>query len=665
MANINIGGLVSGIDPDNIIEAMMKIQQNQLDLQNVKKTSAETKKTAYQSIQTQLLTLRTTATALAGTSNNPFDARMVQVSSAESLVATASARANAGTYQVKIHSLASAHTVASQSVSNPDSAITQGTFSIRVGNGAQADIVIDDSNDSLSGLADSINFANVGVTASIVQNGTNSYRLMLTGNKTGEANEITITNNLAASSGNAVKPEFDFDNPVQAAKDAVVSLGDGPGAISASSSTNTVTNLISGVTLNLQAADPAKSISVTVAADSEKATKAVTDFVAAYNSFLDFIDEITKYDSESDVGAVLQGDYSVVNIRKTLQTTIQSIVPEMPSKANRLSALGITTSDTGRLTVNETRLQEFIKGNVDGVTTSDLRQLFAVNGKSTTGGITFVYASGKTSAPASPIQVNVTQAAERASLTGGTAVQETTLIDGSNNSLRINLDGVEETLTLKEGTYTRNELASHVQEVINGHSGFAGRSVRVGLDGANQLSINSESYGSVSRLTIYASSAVTALGFNGGESTIGKDVAGEFIIDGKVEQAKGNGRILTGNEDNTFTAELQVRVSLNASQVTSGVEGSITLTRGVASRMNAAIDQLLDGERGILTTKSDQFSAQIESIEKQIARQQAMFDKQKENLLRQFQAMETAIQSLQTTGNLIGAQLSGISKMSS
>ncbi len=665
MGSVNIGGLVSGIDTDVIIEGLMKIQKNQLELINVRKTDLETKKSAYKSVQTQLLTLRTTATTLAGSSANPFDSRTTTVSHTDSLVATAASRANTGTYQVKINSLATAHSVASQGLSSPQSAITHGTFSVRVGSQAQADIVIDSSNDTLSGLADAINFANVGVSASIVQDSDATYRLMLTGNKTGAANSISVVNSLAEGDGTTAKPVIDFDNPVEAASDAQVTLGSGTGAITVSSATNTVTNLIQGVTLNLQAADPAKTVTVTVTNDSEKAVTAVKDFVTAYNSFLDFVDSVTKYDATEDVGGVLQGDYSAISIRNQLQTVIQSVIPGVSTLANRLSTLGISTANNGRLTLNETRLRNLVDGNVEGVATNDLKRLLAIDGQSSNGAVNFVFATAKTVATASPIQINVTQAAEQAKLTAGGALAESTVIDSSNNSLTLNLDGVEATLQLKDGTYTRDDLVKHVQLVINNHSSFTGRTVSVGVNSSNQLTLHSNNYGSSSRLTLYSGSALSSLGFDGGESHTGVDVAGEFIVDGKVETAKGSGRILTGAEGNATTEGLQVRVNVTPGQIISGPEGSITLSRGVASRMNALIDQLLHADEGLLTNLDQRFSEQLESINSQVTRQQEMFDKQKESLLSRFLAMETALQQLQNTSSLLGSQLAGISNLSS
>jgi len=664
MSNINIGGLVSGIDTDTIIAGMLKIQQQQIDQFDVKKTGIQTKQQAYQELQTQLVALRTSAISLASPTSNPFDARTVNVSNPNAVVASGSAKATAGTYQIKINSLASSHQIASQNFADEDSPVTEGTLTIRVGEQAPVTITVDNTNNSLSGLANTINYSNSGVTASIVRDASGSSRLLLTATKTGTANEISITNNLAEGNGAALKPTFDFDQPVQAASDASVTLGSGSGALTVTSSTNTVSTLINGVSLNLLDADPAKTVSITVANDTEKSKTAITDFVTAYNSLLDFVDSQTKYDSAADVGGILQGEYSAINVRSQLQSVMQSVIPGGNSKVNRLSTLGISTSNNGRLVINQTQLDNVLSGNATGATSADLRHLFALDGKGNNSNISFLYATAKTQGSITPYEVVVTQAAQQASVSAGAALSETTTIDGTNDTLKINLDGVEAEVTLAHGEYSRDDLAKHTASIINNHSSMNGRTISVGLNAGNQLQFTSDTYGGSSRVTLYSSSATAALGLSGGESSAGKDVAGHFVVDGKVEAATGSGRTLTGKEGNTNTDGLQIRVTLTAAQVAGGASGEITVTRGVASRLNTLIDKMMDSQKGMLTTLNKSLQDQISGIQKSLDTQQAMFDRQKDALLTRFSAMESALQKLKSTSSLLGAQLQGIQGIS-
>jgi flagellar hook-associated protein 2 len=81
----------------------------------------------------------------------------------------------------------------------------------QVGSGTAQNITINSSNDTLQGLADAINASNVGVSAAIINDGSSgqSYHLLLAAQNTGLAKAISITNNLAADNGNAVRQEFD------------------------------------------------------------------------------------------------------------------------------------------------------------------------------------------------------------------------------------------------------------------------------------------------------------------------------------------------------------------------------------------------------------------------------------------------------------------------
>ena len=662
---INIDGLISGIDTETIIKGLLEVQQKQLNQFTVRKQTVEAKRSAFQAVEAQLLSLRSAAGALSRTQSNPFDARSITVSHENAVVASAQSRAAAGVYQVRINSLARAHQVATQGFDDADATITEGTLTLRVGNGAETVITIDSSNNTLSGLAETINFAKAGVTASVVQDGTSGtpYKLLLTSSKTGESGAISVTNNLADTAGSVIKPTFDFDNPVQEATSASVQLGEGTGALTVTSETNQVSNLISGVTLNLLEADPDRTITINVNRDQEKAVTAVKDFVNAYNGFLSFVDQITEYDAAADQAAILTGDRSLLDIRNQLQQVVQSVVPGGNTRSNRLSALGITTSDDGKLVVNESRLRDVVSGNVEGVSSADLRKLFALDGTSSTSQIEFLVGSSKTKDSTTPYEVNITQAAERASITAGNPLAASTVIDSSNRELKVSIDGLELSVTLNEGTYTQAELANHLEKIINAQPGIGGRSVAAGVDGSGHLTLRSNSFGVASKVSVVSGSALGAFGLSGGETDIGTDVAGYFVVNGKIEAAKGSGRILTGLVDNEHTADLQVRVTLSPGQVVSGVEGQLTISRGVTAKLDELIGKITNSESGLLSTVDERLNDQIESIQKTIDRQQATFDLQQESLIKQFTALETQLAQLQSTSSALGTQLASLGQI--
>ncbi len=656
---ITIDGLVSGIDTESIVEGLLEIQQLQVDRIEVKRAELLAEQATFSGLEASLVTLRSGISQLARIQNSPLNRNTVNVSDENALTASASSSAVPGVYRLTVDSVARAHQVASQGFTESDSEINTGSFELRVGNGELTTISVDASNNTLEGLAESINASGSGVNASVIRDssgGATPYRLLLTSSETGIDNEITITNNLTTGGGS--QPAFDFGNPVQAAADAQVTIGSGPGAITVESTTNRFDDLIGGVTIDLLNATDGSEVTVTVARDTESAVESVESFVNSFNAVLGYIGDRSQYNAESDDAGILLGNRSAINIQQQLQQAVVSVVPGVNSDLNRLSAIGITVTDTGTLQLSRARLQNVLNGDVDGAGPEDVKRLFALDATSDTAGINFVLGSSRTLPSGdTPYQVDITQAATRASLTGTTDLAASTVIDGTNRTIDLQLDGATATITLNEGTYTRQELANHVEDLINVSSDFSGRSISATLDG-DQLKITSDSYGNSSSLLLSGGTALASLGFVSGAAEVGRDVAGTFIVDGVVESAVGSGQLLSGNSENANTADLQLRITLQESQVTAGVEGELTVTQGLGATLDKILDGFLDPIDGRLQTIDDSFNQELESLQTSLDRQQAVFDRQQESLIKEFTALESALSQLQSTSSFVAQQLS-------
>lgn len=377
---ITIDGLITGIDTETIIAGLLDIQQTQIDRLQIRRQGLEARKTAYESLEVQLVSFQVTANQLARTTGDVFNARNVVVSDESSLFAVANTKATVGTYQIHIDALARAHQVVSAGFAAPDAEITQGTLDIQAGAEGPVTITIDETNNTVQGLVDAINGADVGLSATIVNDGSSGgtpYRVLLTSNETGVENAMTISNYLVASHGNATQPTFDLATPVQAAADASVRLGAGPGALVVQHATNEIDSLIQGVTLNLLSADANKELIVRVEANPAPATTAINDLVDSYNSIMDFVDELVRFNPETDEAGLLIGDRTVTDIQNELRAAMLDVVPNSRGSANRISSLGITVNNRGRLTINDTRLQEVLAGRVAGIDSTDIKNMFA------------------------------------------------------------------------------------------------------------------------------------------------------------------------------------------------------------------------------------------------------------------------------------------------
>lgn len=446
-----------------------------------------------------------------------------------------------------------------------------------------------------------------------------------------------------------------FVPTVQAAQDAQVTLGSGDGALTVSSSSNVVNNVIPGVTLNLQNADPNKVVTVTLANDTDSAKKAIESFVNSYNDVMSFIDDQTRYDSQSGKGGPLLGNRTAVTLQDQVRSVVTDIVAGTNPRMNRLSALGITTNDQGSLTINQGKLGDVLAGKVAGVSFGDVKRLFALTASSTSSQVQFVTGSTKTKATGAAVGVHVTQAAESAAISAANNLAASTVIDGSNDTLGLTLDGRAATLTLAHGTYSRSEIATLLQAAIGSNADYLGRKATVSLDG-DKLVATSNSMGSTSGVILTGGSAATVLGFVGNEGDSGQDVAGWFVAGGNIESATGSGQFLVGASSNASTGDLQVRITAATAQVGAGFDATVTPTRGFASRMDQLMTTLFDPIDGRLKTIEDGFDESITQLDTQKAKQTEIMQTRRKSLLAQFQAMETTLAKLQGATGFLNQQ---------
>lgn len=487
--------------------------------------------------------------------------------------------------------------------------------------------------------------------------------------------------------------------PVQEARDAVIAFGEGATAIRLNSKTNTVSNALPGVSLDLLKADPKAEIELVVAADKEAITESVNDFVTAYNSFMEFVREQTKFVAESNAAGPLISNRAIQSIGSKIRSELVRSVPGLEQKIASLRDMGISLDASQRMTLRTDQLHKIIDGESDTATLNDLKRLFAFDGESDNPSIRFVSASPNTFATANgpgrdgdkvKVEVKVTRAATRASLQGS-AIAASTSITSSNNGLTIKVHGQEKTITLDDGSYTREELAVQIGEKLTAAYDGAVVSVAVANDG---LRITTKDYGTAATLQVIGGTAtIEDLGLTAGARVLGNDVVGQFVVRDKnnnilaTETATGKGQLLRGQSRDeqrlaaiaarrargetrpeqptdadlrdalAITADLQVQVSLGPDDVASEVDSTMILTQGLGFRLQKAIAESVDNN--VLNAKNG-FVAKLESIDESLSRVDSVFNSRKESLLRQFASLEQSVSGLNSVSQLVTGQLAGL-----
>ncbi len=640
-SGLNFTGLATGIDSEKIVAGLTKINQQRIDGLTAQKSAITDKQATFTALSAKLFDLQFKANALARSAGSAFDGRKATVSDANAVSAAAGTAAVAGNYQITVNSLAQGAQLASDGFTDPNAAIKQGTLTLQVGSGEAKTVTVGPQNATLQGLADAVNAAGGDVRASVINDGSATpYRLLLTSAKTGAANAIAVTNNLTTGTGASIDPA---NKVVQAASDASITVGSGSGALTVNSSTNQVNKLIPGVSLNLLKADTTKPITLTIANDNDAIVKATQDFVDAFNGIRDFIDGQTKYDPETKQAGPLTGNRDLAQLTNDLAGALTATIPGLSTDANRLSSVGIAFTEKGKLTFDSGKLTAALNGT-GGVNPAALKKLFALSGSSDTAGVEFAIGGNKTqpTQAGSPYQVQVTTPATRAVVIGSGPPAPTVIISPPNNALSIKVNGLlASNVTLTPGTYTPDALVSMLQQRINAAPQLDGNPVSVGFDGSGKIQITSQQYGANSQVAITGGGAAALLGFNGTENATGTNVAGRFVINGTTETATGSGQVLTGSAGNARTDGLQVRATLSAPG-----SANVTVTQGLASRLNAVLDKYLDSSSGRFKSINDAFKTQADDIDKTITRQNSVLEAKTNDLKVQFAAMESAVNSL-------------------
>jgi flagellar hook-associated protein 2 len=326
----SIDGLVSGLSTSSLISQLMQVESLPQSRLKTKVSDEQKTVTAYQSVNTKLAALKTAADNLGQLSTW----RAVKATaSSNAVTATAAGGVNTitGSVTFNVVSLARAQISTAQVASTGD-ITTGGSISVTVGTAAP--VAVDISLDrTAKGVVEAINAKGLGVKASLVTTSTGTSVLQLTAAKTGTAGAFSVTG-------------FDpvLQTPVSAL-DAKIEVGDpAAGGYAVTSSSNTFTGLISGVTLTANKVE--NNVTVDVTADAGGMAGKMQALVDAANGALSDIAAQTKYDAANKTASVLTGDFMVRQLGGDILSTISNGLTGYGS----LSQFGVQLDRGGKLT---------------------------------------------------------------------------------------------------------------------------------------------------------------------------------------------------------------------------------------------------------------------------------------------------------------------------
>lgn len=298
----------------------------------------------------------------------------------------------AGNYAITVENLAKAQVLSSNGTASRTDNLASGSGKVDItftlANEETHTISVDAGKSSLEDIVKAINAdSDLGVSATLMNDGDpndtgNPHRLMISADQTGTESRILSISVAAADGSSATVDNLasvvsyaeggtSSMNQIIAAENASASIN----GISVSSQTNTLEDVIEGVTLNLtkQADDGAAPDALRLTRDDSVTTTAINNFVNAYNALQSTIKSLTAYDVDSpESAAALTGD----SLARRAQSQVRDALNGLSANGLTLTSIGIKTDAvTGNLSVDTERLNEALANN-----RADVEQLFTAEG---------------------------------------------------------------------------------------------------------------------------------------------------------------------------------------------------------------------------------------------------------------------------------------------
>ena len=341
----NIGGLASGLDTNTIIDQLIQIESIPLQQLELRRSRYEAKDAAWSQIVTRFSALQSVVDQLMDPES--FAAFGIGTASSDAVTVTSVTDATPTTAVFTIDALAAAHVMANDATfAAATTLVGVGVFTINV---AGIDhLVTSDATTTLEGLAQMINLGASGINASVLKVDDTTYRLQLTSPDTGAAEVFTASGTQVGMGTSTI---------VQQAADAQITIGEGAGAITITRDSNTVTDLVNGVTLTLNKVTTAP-VTVTVTRDVDAAVAAVEDLIKELNAVMGDLKKATAYNAASNSAAILQGDATARSLATGLRSVVSDLYDSLSGNFTFASSVGITLTREGLFELDVSKLRE-------------------------------------------------------------------------------------------------------------------------------------------------------------------------------------------------------------------------------------------------------------------------------------------------------------------
>jgi len=658
-----VSGIGSGLDVNSLVTQLVAVEGESTSLRlNKKEAELQAETSAFGLLKSALSEFQTTQKGLSAIQN--FRSIKLESSDPELFTANESGDSATGSYSIKVNALAQAQKLASTGFDDDTAVVGTGQLTINFGSydsgsniftssthNVPHTFTVDGSNNTLQGIRDSINDASVDVTASIVDDGSGK-RLVFSSGISGQENSLKIT-----VSGDSLGDDFDDSGLSQLAFDPTRDEGLGKNlqeivvaqdaqievdGLAITRSSNSISGVVEGVTLEILKADSSSTERLSVTADNTIINKNIGDFVGSYNALRSTISSLTAVNIDTGTSGELLGDSVLRSIDQQIRRELNNPVEGLTGSIRTLADIGIRTLSNGNLELDSNILDKAITQDPGQVAS-----LFSVSSRSTDSLVKVSSPSGNTASGNFPIEI--TQLPSQAVYSSASVGTFPLLIDEDNDTLSLKVDGIlSGTLSLSRGEYSSgNDLAGEIQSQINSDTAIIEAGVGVSVDYQDDhITITSLRYGSASSIEIVAidTRSATTLGFSIAEGVKGVDVTGTI---GGVE-ATGAGQTLKG---------IGLEVEILGGDL--GPRGGISSGFGVSARLSDLMSRIL-GSNSLIDSRLDSLSDKISSVADDRVSLDRRLTTLEARLRRQFTALDVLVAQLDTTSGFLTQQLENL-----
>lgn len=357
---VNTLGAGSGIDVKSLAQSLVDAEKTpKKERIDAKIAKSEARISGYSAIKYALSDLKNAFAKL----NDASDFSSIKTANTQPAAfgVTASSTAETGQYSIEVLQTALAQRTASSKFDDRTDILNGGAaFTLDLSVDGVSKGSIDVVTDTPAGLVSAINGASLGVTAQLIDT-SNGYYVVVTG-ETGEAQNFSLTSN--DGTGTAVSG-VSFATPLQTATDASFKIN----GLEVTRTSNTITDVIDGVTLDLYA-NSTGAARLDLNRDTSSIKDNIKGLVTAYNDFEAAMNILGDRDSDvEEFGGALAGESLLQTVRTQVRSLVTNTSTTPGTTIQAARDVGLSIDRNGKLTLDETKLDTALQDNFDEVST--------------------------------------------------------------------------------------------------------------------------------------------------------------------------------------------------------------------------------------------------------------------------------------------------------